>query len=170
MTPNDGLSRVVAGITRLCEPFQQALARMPLDKLAPENQEEARQRLFAVVEQEEGRIGRIRAMLQKIADADLAEAPIRLAFETGTEGDRGRRYILSYERLVNRRIDTFLKVRKASGSGELDLVELEKTLGTEKFAELVADAGITTSQDPGDLRSGDGRGRETRPARGDPPT
>ena len=163
MTPNDGLSRVVAGITRLCEaPFQQAWARMPLDKLAPENQEEARQRLFAVVEREEGRIGRIRAMLQKIADADLAEAPIRLAFETGTEGDRGRRYILSYERLVNRRIDTFLKVRKASGSGELDLVELEKTLGTEKLAELVADARITTFQDPGDLRSGDGRGQETR--------
>jgi hypothetical protein len=26
----------------------------------------------------------------------------------------------SYERLVNRRIDTFLKVRNASGSGELD--------------------------------------------------
>jgi hypothetical protein len=44
-----------------------------------------------------------------------------LAFENGTEGDRGGRYILSYERLVNRRIDTFLKVRKASRSSELDL-------------------------------------------------
>ena len=162
MSQNDGLSRVVAGITRLCEPFQQALARMPLDKLAPENKEEARQRLFAVVQQEEGRIGRIRAMLQKIADADDAEAPVRLAFETGTEGDRQRRYVLSYERLVNRRIDTFLKVRKASGSGELDFVELEKTMGADKLAELVVDAGITTFQDPGDLRSGGGRGRSTR--------
>jgi hypothetical protein len=104
-------SRVVAGITRLCEPFQQALTGMPLEKLAPANEEEARQRLLEVVDQELGRIGRFRAMLQKIADADLAEAPVRLAFENGTEGDRGRRYILSYERLVNRRIDTFLKVR-----------------------------------------------------------
>jgi hypothetical protein len=43
---------------------------MLLDKLAPENQEQARQRLSAVVEEELGRIGRIRTMLQKIADAD----------------------------------------------------------------------------------------------------
>ncbi len=158
---NDGLSRVVEGITRLCEPFQQALARMPLDKLAPENEAQARQRLTAVVEEELGRIGRIRARLQKIADADLAEAPVRLAFETGTEGDRQRRYVLSYERLVNRRIDTFLKVRKASGSGELDLIELQQSMGADKLRDLILDSGIMTSPDLGDLRSGDGRGRET---------
>jgi len=134
---------------------------MPLDKLAPANEDEAHQRLMAVVEQELGRIGRIRAMLQQIADAEQAEAPVRLAFETGTEGDRGRRYLLSYERIVNRRIDTFLKVRKASGSGELDLVELAKTLDPDEFQELTKAAGNTTSQDKGDLRSGDGRGQET---------
>jgi hypothetical protein len=108
MPRDDRMSRVVAGITRLCEPCQQALARMPLDKLAPESEEEARRRLLEVVDQELDRIGQLRAMLQKIADADTAEAPVRLAFEIGTEGDRGRRYILAYERLVNRRIDTFL--------------------------------------------------------------
>jgi hypothetical protein len=54
-----------------------------------------------------------------------------------TEGDRGRRYILSYERLVNRRIDTFLKVRKASATGELDLIELAEAIGTEELADLV---------------------------------
>jgi hypothetical protein len=160
MSRDDRLSRVVAGVTRLCEPFQQALARMPLDKLAPENEEQARQRLFAVVDQELGRIGRIRAMLQKFADADEAEAPVRLAFETGTEGDRGRRYVLAYERLVNRRIDTFLKVRKASITGELDLVALEQSIGTAELAKLVAAADLTVPPDPGDLRSGDGRGRE----------
>ena len=138
---SDQISRVVAGITRLCEPFQQALAGMPLEKLAPANQEEARQRLLEVVDQELGRIGRFREMLQTIADADLAEAPVRLALETGTEGDRGRRYILSYERLVNRRIDTFLKVRKASGSGELDFVELAESIGAEELAELAKAAG-----------------------------
>ena len=117
MSRDHRLTRVLVGITRLCEPFQKALARMPLDKLAPENAVQARQRLSAVVEEELGRIGRLRARLQQIADADLAEAPVRLAFETGTEGDRQRRYVLSFERLINRRIDTFLKVRKASASG-----------------------------------------------------
>ena len=153
MNRDERLSRIAAGITRLSEPFQEALARMPLDKLAPANEAEARQRLLAVVDQELGRISRIRAMLQQIADADQAEAPARLAFETGTEGDRGRRYILSYERLINRRIDTFLKVRQASASGELDFVELAKELGTEEFAELVSDAGITTAPDTGEMRS-----------------
>jgi hypothetical protein len=136
MSGDDRRSRVVAGITRLCEPFRQALAGMPLDKLAPANEEEARQRLLEVVDQELGRIGQFREMLQKIADANEAEALVRLAFETGTEGDRGRRYILSYERLVNRRIDTFLKVRKASGSGELDFVELAESIVEEELAEL----------------------------------
>jgi hypothetical protein len=127
-------------------------------RLAPENQEQGRQRLSAVVKQEEGRIGRIRAMLQKIADADEAKAPVRLAFETGTEGDRHRRYVLSYERPVNRRIDTFLK---ASGLGELDLVELEKMIGTDELADLLRASGSMADDEPGDLRSDDGRGRET---------
>ena len=105
---------------------------MPLDKLAPANEAEARQRLLAVVDQELGRIGRIRAMLQQIADADQAES-MPGWHSRPAEGDRGKRYILSYERLINRRIDTFLKVRQASASGELDFVELAKELGTEEF-------------------------------------
>jgi hypothetical protein len=176
MSGDDRMLRVVAGITRLCEPFQQALARMPLEKLAPANEAEARQRLFEVVDQELDRIGQFREMHQKIADADLAEAPVRLAFETSTEGDRGRRYILSYERLINRRIDTFLKVRKASATGELDFVELAEAIGTEELAELAkaaggmadkvpgdlgSDDGGAARPEPGDLRSADGRGRET---------
>ena len=148
MSRDHRLTRVLEGITRLCEPFQQALARMPLEKLAPENAVQARQRLSAVVEEELGRIGRLRARLQQIADADLAEAPVRLAFETGTEGDRQRRYVLSFERLINRRIDTFLKVRKASGSGELDLIELQQSMGADKLTELLVDAGFMTRPDP----------------------
>ena len=73
---------------------------------------------------------------------------MRLAFETGTEGDRQRRYVLSYERLVNRRIDTFLKVRKASASGELDLIELQQSMGADNLTELLVDAGIMTRPDP----------------------
>ena len=161
MSRDDRLSRLVAGITRLCEPFQQALARMPLDKLAPENEAQARQRLLEVVEQEEGRIGRIRAMLQEIADADEAEAPVRLAFETGTEGDRQRRYVLSYERLVNRRIDTFLKVRKASGSGELDFDELAAGARRGRAGGVGQGRRHDDCRDTGDLSVGDGRGQET---------
>ena len=148
MSRDHRLTRVLEGITRLCEPFQQALARMPLEKLAPENAVQARQRLSAVVEEELGRIGRRRARLQQIADADLAEAPVRLAFETGTEGDRQRRYVLSFERLINRRIDTFLKVRKASGSGELDLIELQQSMGADKFTDLLVDAGFMARPAP----------------------
>src|ERR1700722_4632265 len=162
MSRNDGLSRVVEGTPRRGEPFQLALARLPLDKLAPENAAQARQRLSDVLEEGLGRIGGIRAGLKKIPDADLAEAPVRLGFETGTEGDRQRRYVLSYERLVNRRIDTFLKVRKSSGSGELDLIELQQSMGADKLRELIVDAGIMTRPDPGELRSGGGRGQETR--------
>ena len=142
------LTRVLEGITRLCVPFQQALARMPLDKLAPENAVQARQRLSAVVEGELERIGRLRDRLQQIADVDQAEAPVRLAFETGTEGDRQRRYVLSFERLINRRIDTFLKVRKASGSGELDLIELQQSMGVDKVTDLLDDAGFMARPGP----------------------
>jgi hypothetical protein len=42
MSGDDRISRVFAGITRLCEPFQRALAGMPLEKLALANEEEAR--------------------------------------------------------------------------------------------------------------------------------
>jgi hypothetical protein len=61
MSWNDGLSRAIAGITRQCAPFQQELAPVPLDKLTPENEADARQRLLEVVDQEISRIGRIRA-------------------------------------------------------------------------------------------------------------
>ena len=56
-------------------------------------------------------------MLQEIADADLAEAPTRLAFETGAEGDRHRRYVLANERVLNRRFSLFLEARKRSEAG-----------------------------------------------------
>ena len=120
MSRNDGLSRVVEGITRLCEPFQQALARMPLDKLAPENEAQARQRLTAVVEEELGRIGRIRARLQKIADADLTRrgpGPAWRSRPARSEVDQGSGGMSSpTSGWSTARIDTFLKVRKASGS------------------------------------------------------
>jgi hypothetical protein len=105
---------------RQCEPFTRRLAEMPLAALAPTDGGHARQWLAGTIKREIERLTQIRYGLKRIADADLAEAPARLAFETGPEGERQRRYILSNERLLNRRIDEFLKVRKASEAGTLD--------------------------------------------------
>ncbi len=69
---------------------------------------------------------------QEIADADAAEAPGRLAFELGPEGDRYRRYGLSAERLVIKRFGDFLKTRGESVDGTFDPVDvdLQSLLGT----------------------------------------
>jgi hypothetical protein len=71
--------------------------------------------------------------LMAIAEADAAEAPARLAFETGSEGDRQRRYGLSNERLVIRRYGQFLDVRMKSATGlfDLDEADLQALLGAE---------------------------------------
>ena len=98
------------------------LAELPLAELAPRDDDHAREWLAGRIGREMERLTEIRSRLQRIADADLAEAPARLAFETGPEGERHRRYILSNERLVNRTIDEFLKVRKATLDGPLSVV------------------------------------------------
>ena len=70
------------------------------------------------------RLEPVRANLQHIAEADAAEAADRLAYETGPEGESQRRYTVSRERAMNRRIDRFLKVREAGIDGTLDQVDL----------------------------------------------
>jgi hypothetical protein len=47
----------------------------------------------------------------EIACADAEEALLRLAFETGPQGDRHRRHVLSIGLQVNRTISEFLKIR-----------------------------------------------------------
>ena len=83
-----------------CEPFARRLAELPLAKLAPRDENHARSWLTGIIDQELRRLHDIRLYLQVVAQADEAEAPARLAFETGPEGDRQRRYGLSAERLV----------------------------------------------------------------------
>ena len=77
-----------------------------------------------MIEPEIRRLRQLREELQAIADADAAEAPARFAFETGTEGDRHRRYALSNERVLNRRFSLFLTARKMSEAGSLDHIDL----------------------------------------------
>ena len=97
-----------------------AIGRAAAGEAAPKDEEEARQRLTTIIETEMCRLRHVRATHQAIADADAAEAPGRLAFEIGPEGDRQRRYGLSNERAVMRRFDQFLRVRDKSESGTFD--------------------------------------------------
>jgi hypothetical protein len=88
--------------------------------MAPRDDEQARRCLTAVIERETNRVRQIRAMLQKIADADVAEAPARLAIESGPEAENERRYLLSSKRVLNQSIGKFLNARKMSEDGALD--------------------------------------------------
>ena len=82
------------------EPFARRLAELPLARLAPKDDEQARECLNLIVGEETRRLQEMMLMLRSIRNADLAEAPARLAFETGPEGDRYRRYELTNERLA----------------------------------------------------------------------
>ena len=117
---------VAARAAEQCEPFARRLAELPLAKLAPTDEEDARARLTTIIETEVCRLRHVRQTLQAIADADAAEAPGRLAFETGPEGDRHRRYALSNERAVMRRFDQFLKARAKSEAGAFDFVAVDQ--------------------------------------------
>ena len=116
----------VAAVTKHCDPFARRLAELPLARMAPKDDEQARLWLTSVIDREMGRLIEIRAMLQAIADADLAEAPTRLAFETGAEGDKHRRYVLSNERVLNRRLTLFLETRKRSEAAVRDAMAVDR--------------------------------------------
>jgi hypothetical protein len=108
-----------------CTPWTRTLAKRPLDRLMPENVAEARRRLTVAIDDEVNRLTRIRAHRQQFADLDWAEAPARLAFETGTEGDRLRRYDLSRDRVLIRAIGKFVEVRNASIAGTFNLLDYD---------------------------------------------
>ena len=96
--------------------FTSRLTRLPLARMAPRSPEQAREWLSAVIDREFQRVAKIRSMLAGIAEIDAAEAPARLWFETGPEGENHRRYLLSNKRVLNRSISTFLNARKQSES------------------------------------------------------
>jgi hypothetical protein len=116
---------VAAEIAKQCEPFARRLAELPLARLAPRDEPDARERLTVIIEQQICRLRHLRQTLQEIADLDAAEAPERLAFETGPEGDRYRRYGQTNERQVIRRFDQFLKTRTKTEAGAFDLVDVD---------------------------------------------
>ena len=116
---------IAASAAKQCEPFARRLAELPLAKLAPRDENHARSWLTGIIDQELRRLHDIRLYLQVVAQADEAEAPARLAFETGPEGDRQRRYGLSAERLVIKRFGDFLKTRSQIIAGTFDPTEVE---------------------------------------------
>ena len=91
---------VADAVARKCEPFARRLAELPLARLAPRDEEQARERVNALIDNELRRLQELHMTLCSIAEADAAEAPARLAFETGSEGDRQRRlHLLRVQRL-----------------------------------------------------------------------
>jgi hypothetical protein len=106
-----------------CSAFKHRLAELPLARLAPEGGEQARLWLTGVIEGEMKRVRDIRAELEQIALADAAEAPARLTYEIGLEGDKHRRYVLANERLVSKTANDFFKARTMSETGAFDFAE-----------------------------------------------
>ncbi len=102
------------------------MAELPLARLAPKGKEQARQWLIGVIEGQIKRVGEIRAELAVIADADAAEAPARLTYEIGPEGDKHRRYILSNGRQVSKSVNDFFKARTMSETGIFDCVAADR--------------------------------------------
>ena len=154
---------IVAHLADLCEPFEDAIEDLPLDRLVPPNAEEARQRLGVVIEQMIRRLEPIRARLAQIAAADAASAAARLAIEPGIEADRQRRYGLARDRQWIRTIDEFLKVRKADANVTID-DEIDhrpgrsgRLRGTPYFASNGFDDEPKRSVEPTAARRADGR-------------
>jgi hypothetical protein len=116
---------IAAAAAKQCEPFARRLAELPLARLAPNDEQQARESLSSIIHQEIGRLQEMLSVLQAIADADQAEAPARLAFETGVEGERYRRYELTNERLVLHSYDRFLRTRNFVVTGRFDLIDVD---------------------------------------------
>ncbi len=92
--------------------YDKELRRRQISKLTPPDADSARAVLGALVDRQTSRLELILARNHEIAEADAAEVPNRLAFDTSPEGDKLRRYVLSAARLVNHTLNTFIKVRK----------------------------------------------------------
>jgi hypothetical protein len=92
--------------------YWKELRKRQLPKLTPRDSGAARETLRALVDRHTSRLKLILARNQEIDEADLAEAPARLAFDPSPEADKLRRYVLSAARLVNQTLSTFIKVRK----------------------------------------------------------
>jgi hypothetical protein len=116
---------IAAMAAKQCEPFARRLAELPLARLAPADEEQARENLNLIIDQERRRLEEILSALRAIADADQADAPARLAFETGPEGERYRRYEMTNERLALQSFDRFLRTRNFVVTGRFDQIDVD---------------------------------------------
>ena len=121
----EGPALTMPQVIDVCNSFTLRMAALPLARMAPQDDEQARQWLTAVIEREVERIRQIRAILQNVADADATEAPARLAIESGPEGENDRRYLLSSKRVLNQSISKFLTTRNMSERGAFDSLDLD---------------------------------------------
>ena len=151
----EGQDRFIDNMVAQFKSFTHRLAQLPLARMAPEGVEQASEWLKTVINGEIERVGQIRAMLQGIADADAAEAPARLAFDTGPEGENDRRYLLSSKRVLNQSIGKFLNARKMSETGAFDYVDLDQDdlINPDDPHDIENRPGSDSSGDSGDSQS-----------------
>ena len=119
----EGRESSIMNVLGRCVSFRVRLGQLPLARMAPESAIQAREWLSSLIDGEIRRIQETRAKLQGIADLDAAEAPDRLWFETGPEGENHRRYVLSHKRVLNRSIGMLLTARTKAESGAFDRVD-----------------------------------------------
>jgi hypothetical protein len=135
-----------AEIARVFDSFNRRLGKLPLARFAIESVEEARRWLAEVIKRELERIKAIAATLSEIAEADALEAPLRLALETGPEGDKFRRYVVSNGRLANRTISEFLKMRTMSEAGSLSVVSSSSSVVSGPLSVVNSDPAVVDSE------------------------
>ena len=115
--------RFVKNLVDLLPVAPREIDSMHLDRLVPDNAQEARRRLALVIAEMIARLESIRATLMRVAQADAAAAAAGLMAESGKERELERRYSLSHGRLLLRTILELDKMRKSDSDGTLDHVE-----------------------------------------------
>ncbi len=118
--------------------YSKELKKRSLTKLTPRDAEAAHDVLRALVDRRTARLSLILARNLEFAEADLAEAPARLAFDPSPDAERLRRYAGSAARLINQTLNTFVKIRKELATESDDSAESSAVSAPLSVDELSA--------------------------------
>ena len=118
-----------------CQSLHGRLGELPLAKLAPAGEAQAREWLTRVIEGEMRRIGAYPGGPSRDRRRRRGRARDRLAYESGPEGDKRRRYVVSNERLMNRTVAEFLKARTISETGIFDFIAADRAVAGDMLAD-----------------------------------
>jgi hypothetical protein len=151
-------TRLVAKVLEQTGLLEDAIDDARLRRFVPRNVDEARRTLERVIDEQTRRLEQVRAVRARVAEANAADLPARLAAQAGPEGRLERRYSLAHRRTTIRTIDAYDKIRKAGDAGAVDpsdldqQVELDDTFATARGPDVLPidrdppgqDSGITS--------------------------